>query len=206
VTITTGVEIAAIDRSAGGVGLVETTSGERLEADLIVGGVGVVPNIELAAEAGLDCDNGIVVDTNGRTSDARIFAAGDCAAYRHPFAGRLIRLESVHNAIDQAKTVASSIAGRPRPYDAVPWFWSDQFDVKLQMVGLTAGCDRYVVRGDIEARRFSVFHYAGTTLRSVDSVNRPADHVFGRRALAAGLSPSPEAIRDTAVDLKGLIG
>ncbi|MBN9021934.1 MAG: NAD(P)/FAD-dependent oxidoreductase, partial [Rhizobiales bacterium] len=125
-------------------------------------------------------------------------------SFPHAALGRRIRLESVQNAVDQAKTAARTLLGRRIPFDEVPWFWSDQGDVKLQMVGLPFGATRSVLRGRLEDDRFSVFHFAGERLLAIDSVNRAADHMVGRKLLAAGISPSPEMCGDESVDLKGL--
>lgn len=200
-----GAGVAAL-RGGARVAAVELADGSTVPAGLVVVGVGVVPEIELAAAAGLECDNGIVVDAHCRTSDPRVFAAGDCAATRHPFAdGGLIRLESVQNAADQGRIVAASIAGTPKAYDAPPWFWSDQYDLKLQMVGLRQGCDLTVTRGDMASGKFSLFHFRADVLRSVDSVNRAADHIQGRKLLAAGASPTPAQAADPDFKLAGLL-
>ncbi|MCB9957469.1 MAG: FAD-dependent oxidoreductase [Rhodospirillaceae bacterium] len=196
------VEIAGRD---GQVTEVVCADGHCVPAGLVVVGIGVIPETGLADACGLTCADGIVVDGHGRTSDPAIFAAGDCTSYHHPFAGQRIRLESVQNAADQGRTVAAAIAGQPRPYDTVPWFWSDQYDVKLQMVGLSAGCDRVVLRGDRAGGKFSLFHYRAGVLRAVDSVNRPADHIQARKLLAAGLSPTPGQAGDAEFKLKDLV-
>lgn len=178
--------------------------GTLFPADMVVVGVGVVPNVELARDCGLDCDNGIVVDERARTSDAAIVAAGDCASHPNRFFGGRVRLESVQNATDQSRTAAATLVGRDLPYDAVPWFWSDQFGIKLQMVGTSQGHDRYAVRGDVAARRFSAFYFKGERLTGVDSLNSPADHMAARRLIAAGAAISPEQAADPAVDLRKL--
>ena len=197
------VEIAGRDGQAAEV---VCADGHRVAAGLVVVGIGVIPETGLADACGLTCDDGIVVDGHGSTDDPAIFAAGDCTAYHHPFAGRRIRLESVQNAADQGRTVAAAIAGQARVYDTVPWFWSDQYDVKLQMVGLSAGCEKVVVRGDRAGGKFSLFHYREGVLRAVDSVNRPADHILARKLLAAGISPTPEQAADADFKLKDLLG
>jgi 3-phenylpropionate/trans-cinnamate dioxygenase ferredoxin reductase subunit len=189
----------------GAVSAVTCKDGSSYPAQLVVVGIGVIPNAELAQAAGITCDNGIVVDENGRTSDPHVFAAGDVAAYAHPFAGQLMRLESVQNAADQGRIVAAAIAGNPKPYDTVPWFWSDQYDLKLQMVGLQIGCDQTVLRGDKEAKKFSLLHFRDGQLRAIDSVNAAADHMMGRKLLAAGISPTPEQAADTSFKLKSLL-
>ena len=198
-----GTPIGRIVGENGRVVAVEA-AGERIPADLVLIGIGVLPNTEIAAAAGLSTDNGILVDDAMATSAPGIVAIGDCVSFPHAALGRRIRLESVQNAVDQAKIAARTLLGRPEPFDEVPWFWSDQGDVKLQMVGLPFGATRSVVRGRVEDNRFSVFHFADDRLLAIDSVNRPADHMVGRRLLAAGLSPSPEMCADESVDLKGL--
>ncbi|MGE0714016.1 MAG: NAD(P)/FAD-dependent oxidoreductase [Alphaproteobacteria bacterium] len=181
---------------------VETSDGTVLPADLVVVGIGVVPRTQLAEAAGLPCEDGIVVDRFASTADPAILAAGDCSRHPSAFAGRSLRLESVQHAVDQAKTAGTVAAGRPTPYEAVPWFWSDQFDLKLQMVGLAEGWTRHVVRGDPESGRFSFFYYRDDRLVAIDSVNRPGDHIAGRRLLTAGRSPTPEEAADGGFDLR----
>jgi 3-phenylpropionate/trans-cinnamate dioxygenase ferredoxin reductase component len=173
-----------------------------LPADLVLVGIGVHPNVELARANGLPVENGIVVDATLATKDSNIFAIGDCAAFPSPLHGNYVRLESVQNAVDQARSVAKRIVGRSATYSAVPWFWSDQGSLKLQMVGLTAGHDRTVIRGNPEEGSFSVFCYRGDLLLGIESVNRPADHVFGRRLLAACGSITPEQASDLSFDMK----
>jgi 3-phenylpropionate/trans-cinnamate dioxygenase ferredoxin reductase subunit len=174
-------------------------------AGLVVAGIGVVPNIELARDAGLAIGNGILVDDHLRTEDERIFAIGDCADHPNQFAGGRARLESVQNAVDQAKCVAAQIVGKTAAYSAVPWFWTDQFDLKLQMCGLSHRADRVVVRGTLESRKFSVFYFHEGRLIAVDSMNRPADHMVGRKLLASGTRVTPEEAADENVDLKSLL-
>ena len=162
----------------------------------------MLPNVELALAAGLACENGIVVDERGRTGDPAIFAAGECTSHPNRFAGGMARLESVQNAVDQAKAVAATILGRDEPHDEVPWFWSDQYEVKLQMVGISFGHDERVLRGDLENGRFSVFYFKGGRLLAIDSVNRPSDHMAGRKLLAAGTGLTPAQAADEGFDLK----
>ena len=177
--------------------------GEHVPADLVVVGIGVVPNVELAAEAGLAVANGIVVDEHLLTADPVISAIGDCASYPSRYAaGAMTRLESVQNAVDQAKTVAARIVGRPSPYAAVPWFWSDQGPWKLQIAGLPVPHASGIVRGDPAGGSFSVFCYEGERLASVESVNRAADHMVARRLLAKGLGITRDEAADPALDLK----
>ncbi|HLH45002.1 MAG TPA: FAD-dependent oxidoreductase [Bryobacteraceae bacterium] len=178
--------------------------GAAREADLAVAGIGVEPRTELAEAAGLGVSNGIAVDEFLRTADRRIYAIGDCAEYPSALAGSRVRLESVQNAVDQAACVAKGIAGKPEPYRATPWFWSDQFDIRLQMAGLAAGYDRMVLRGRPENGKFSVFYFRGGALCAVDSINRPADHLAARRLITAGAFVTPEQAADESMDLKTL--
>jgi 3-phenylpropionate/trans-cinnamate dioxygenase ferredoxin reductase component len=202
VEVVTGEGVARIEGDASGATGVVTQSGRRLPASLVVVGVGMAPNIALAEAAGLAIDNGVAVDAHLRTSDARVYAIGDCASYPHWSAARRLRLESVQNATDQGRAVAKAIMGRGEPYRTAPWFWSDQQHIKLQMVGLSFGADDYVVSGDREADRFSVFHFSGSRLVAIDSVNSPAEHMIGRRMLAAGFSPTKEAAAGGSAALK----
>jgi 3-phenylpropionate/trans-cinnamate dioxygenase ferredoxin reductase component len=186
----------------GRVSGVETSDGRRLPADLVLIGIGVLPNTEIAAAAGLTIDNGIVVDQYLATTDPTIFAVGDCANFPSRFAAGRCRLESVQNAVDQGHAVAAAIVGKPLPYDKVPWFWTDQADLKLQIAGNTAGHDRAVLRGDPESRSFSVFCFRGDKLIGVESINRPSDHVIARRLLLADPRLSPEQAADSDFDLR----
>ena len=183
---------------------IELGDGERLAADLVVAGIGVVPNVELAAEAGLSIANGIEVDARLATADPSISAIGDGVSFPSPFAGgERVRLESVQNAVDQAKAVAARLAGRPvPPYAPVPWFWSDQGPLKLQMAGLGHPDAEPVLRGDPAGGAFSVFLFRAGRLLSVESVNRPADHMMARRLLASGAALSPAEVADPGFDLK----
>ena len=183
---------------------VETADGRTHPADLVVVGVGIVPNTELAQACGLDCDRGIIVDSCSRTSDPAIVAAGDCTARRLPD-GALLRLESVQNAIEQGKSAAAALLGRERPFTAAPWFWSDQYDVRLQMAGLPTGHDRTALRGSTAERRFSIFYFQGDKLVAVDSVNRAHDHMAARKLLDAGKSPSLDQASDEGFALASLL-
>jgi 3-phenylpropionate/trans-cinnamate dioxygenase ferredoxin reductase component len=204
--IVLGARIAALEGEAGRVRAVAMADGGgRHEADLVVVGVGVLPNVELARDAGLACDNGILVDGHGRTEDPRVFAAGECTNHPNRFAGGRARLESVQNAVDQAKAVAAAILGRPVPYDEVPWFWSDQYEAKLQMVGMSAGHDAQALRGDPAAGRFSVCYFRAGRLLAIDSVNRPGDHMSGRKLLAAGAALTPAQAADEGFELKSAL-
>ncbi|MEU7813091.1 FAD-dependent oxidoreductase [Pseudonocardia sp. NPDC049154] len=179
-----------------------TTTGVEFGADLVVMAVGVAPEVRLAEAAGLDIGDGVMVDEYLRTSDPAISAVGDCAWFPEPVSGRRARLESVQAAADHSRCVAARIAGNPEPYTAVPWFWTHQGDLKLQIAGLGTGVDTEVLRGDPSTRRFAVLGYREGTLATVESINRPADHVAARRLLAAGASPSPDQAGDPAFDLK----
>ncbi|MBR0873214.1 FAD-dependent oxidoreductase [Bradyrhizobium tropiciagri] len=180
-------------------------SGVNIRADLVLVGIGGIANDELARTAGLNCTNGIVVDEHGRSAMPDIFAAGDCANHFNRFCESWIRLESVQNAQDQAKAAGLAIAGSQGPYESVPRFWSDQYDVKLQIVGLAGKYDRKAVRGSVDAGKFSVFYYRDDRLVAVDSINRPGDQMAARRLIARGVSPSPEQAEDPSFDLKSLV-
>ena len=196
--------VSEIRGSGGRASEVVLRDGARRAADVVVVGIGILPNLELASDARLAVANGVTVDEYLCTSDPRIHAIGDCAEYPNVFAGGRIRLESVQNAVDHAVTVARAIVGKRAPYTAVPWFWSDQFDARLQMAGLQAGCDLSVTRGVVESGKFSVFHFRGGQLRAVDSINRAGDHIAARKLLAAGALVTPEQAADESVDLKTL--
>jgi 3-phenylpropionate/trans-cinnamate dioxygenase ferredoxin reductase subunit len=199
-----GVGVAALlgnDR----VEAVELADGTRIAADLVLAGIGALPNVDLAEAAGLPCPNGIATDAQGRTADPNIFAAGDCALVPSPWTGTPIRLENVQNAIDQAKTVAAVLMGQDVTYDAVPWFWSDQGAVKLQTTGLPVNPDAHVLRGDPEEGRFTVFHLRDGTVIAADSVNAPADHMFARRLVAARAAIPVAVLADPGVPLKSLL-
>jgi 3-phenylpropionate/trans-cinnamate dioxygenase ferredoxin reductase component len=180
----------------------ELSDGTILELDFVIAGVGVTPATELAEAAGLTIDNGIAVDAFGRTSDPSIWSAGDCASF--PYKGGRIRLESVQNAIEQAELVAANMLGAEKPYMPYPWFWSDQYDVKLQIAGLNTGYDNVVVRPGAGAAQ-SNWYYAGDTLLAVDAMNDPRAYMIGKRMLEQGKSPSPAAIADPETDLKELL-
>ncbi|MGB2201719.1 MAG: NAD(P)/FAD-dependent oxidoreductase [Pseudooceanicola atlanticus] len=179
----------------------ELTDGTVIEADFVIAGTGILPDTRLAEPAGLTCDNGIAVDEQGRTSADGIWAAGDCASFPHGDAR--LRLESVPNAIDMAECVAQNMCGADKTYVPEPWFWSDQYDIKLQIAGLNAGYDRVVVRDGGEAR--SHWYYAGDTLLAVDAMNDPRGFMVGKRLLSMGKSPDPAALADPATELKTLM-
>lgn len=188
---------------AGRVTAVATSAGP-IAADVVVVGVGVIPDDDLARACGLACDRGVIVDEFSATSDPAIVALGDCTVRRLPD-GALRRLESVQNAVEQAKSGAARLMGKDRPFTATPWFWSDQYDVKLQMAGLSAGHDRSVVRGSPEDGAFSIFYWRGDRFVACDSVNRPQDHMAARKLLDKGASPTPEEIADPTFDLPAFV-
>jgi 3-phenylpropionate/trans-cinnamate dioxygenase ferredoxin reductase subunit len=205
-----GTAVVEILGEGGRVRGVASADGARHPADLVLVGIGVVPNTVLAEEAGLAAANGIVVDEHLLTRDPAISAIGDCAAFpcRHAAGGAVTRLESVQNAVDQARCVAARLAGRgPAPYAALPWFWSEQGPHKLQIAGLAVPHDRAVLRGDPAAGGgVSVFCYRGGALAGVESVNRPLDHIHARRLLAGGMGLTPEQAADPGFDLKAQAG
>ena len=195
--------VQAICGGDAGVEHVELAQGETLPADLVLVGVGASPNTELAEAAGLEVRNGIVVDGQLRTSDPAIYAIGDCAAHPNRYCRTpLVRLESVQNATDQGRTVAAAILRRPVAYEALPWFWSDQGDLKLQIAGVGDGHDLTVVRGDPEQGRFSVFCFAEGRLVAVESMNSGPDHVMARRLMAANASITAAQAADLNAPLK----
>lgn len=199
-----GVQVSGFHGADGRVVGVQLGDGSVLPAGCVVVGVGVIANDALAAEAGLACERGIVVDACGRTSDPHIVAAGDCAARRMEH-GELRRLESVQNAVEQGKAAAAALLGKARPSDATPWFWSDQFDLKLQMAGLSGGYDAVVTRGDTGRPAFSAYYFRAGHLIAVDSLNRPQDHMQARRLLDQRISPTPAQVADEAFALQSLL-
>lgn len=180
----------------------ELESGEVIDADLVLVGIGSSPNIELEQEAGLDCDNGIFVNEICQTSDPSIYAAGDCTSFVRN--GQQIRLESVQNAADQGDLVARVLAGEAVTYTALPWFWSDQYDCKLQIVGLNQGHNQTVIRPGTVASSQSVWYYRDAELLAIDAMNEPKSYAFGRKIIEAGKHPTAAQIADPATDLKAL--
>ncbi|WP_113156594.1 NAD(P)/FAD-dependent oxidoreductase [Nitratireductor sp. OM-1] len=205
IDLITSAQLAAIHGEGGKVVAVSTADGRRFDADMVVMGIGAVPNVELAAEAGLEVANGVVVDPNLRSSAPHIYAIGDCVSFDHHQLGERVRLESVQNATDHARHIARVLTGGGRPYAEVAWFWSDQGDMKIQTAGLAAGADSLIVSGASEDNAFSVYHFRGEKLVAVDSINRPADHMIARRLLGAGINPSAADIAEGAQRLKQLI-
>lgn len=202
VTIITDTTVSAFNgRDA--LTSVTCSDGREFAADLAIIGIGVIPDTALAEAAGLEVNDGIVVDEFARTSDAHILAAGDCTHHYNPVYDRWLRLESVQNANEQARIAAKTVAGNPVAYTALPWFWSDQYDIKLQIAGLSAGYDEVVLRGDARTgRSFSLFYLQSGRLIAADAINRPKDFMAAKRAVMAGCTPDPAALADESVDLK----
>ncbi len=195
-----GVDAIVGDKHVEGVRLADGTT---VAADLVVIGVGVIPNIELAEAAGLTIDNGVAVDEFATTNDPDIFAAGDCSNHYNPIYDRKLRLESVQNATDQAKIAAKSICGKPVAYNALPWFWSDQYDLKLQIAGLSQGFDEVIIRGNSEqGRSFAAFYFCEGRFIAVDAVNRPKEFMMSKRALTTGQTADPVKLADESIEIK----
>lgn len=205
VDLRTNIEVTGLEFDAGDmITAVHCSGGVLIPADLVIVGIGQLPNTELAQAAGLDVDNGIVVNEFGVTSDPDIVAAGDCTNHPSVFCGRRIRLESVPNAVEQARVAAAALAGKPRAYDAVPWFWSDQYDLKLQMTGLSHGYDQFVLRGSMNNKSFAAFYLKDGRLIACDAVNRAQEFMVAKRMVAACMSFDAAALADETVPLKNL--
>ena len=198
-----GVGLARLEGEDGRVRRAALADGATLEIDFALIGIGILPNAELAEAAGLTIDNGIAVDAAGRSSDPDIFAAGDCASF--PWRGARIRLESVQNAIDQAQAAAKAMLGAAVTYDPTPWFWSDQYDVKLQIAGLNRGYDRVVTRLGAREGAQSVWYFGPAGLLAIDAMNDPRAYMVGKRLLEQGKTVDPETAADPAADLKALL-
>lgn len=205
VKIRTGVTVAAIDGSERARG-VRLADGELIESDLVIVGIGVLPNTELAEAAGLSVDNGIVIDGSGQTSDPDIVAAGDCASFFIPRYDRNVRLESVPNAGEHAKVAAATMCGASKTISALPWFWSDQYELKLQIAGLNDGYDSVVLRGDPDAgRSFACFYFKQEEMIAADCVNRPKEFMFSRRVVNERLSVDRSRLADPESSLSELL-
>ena len=200
-----GVGVVSLRGSDGAVDSVELTDGTIIPADLAILGIGVLPEDRLARAAGLVCDNGVVVTDHLETGDPSISAIGDCAIFPSAALGFPVRLESVQNAVDQARCLARRLVGKPEPYAALPWFWSDQGDLKLQIVGLSHGCDEWVLRGDPATRAFAMFGFRAGALAAVETVNRSGDHMAARRILGGGLTISPSEAASPDFDLRKFV-
>ena len=204
VKIHCGVGLSSFRGVDGALAAAVLDNGEEIEADIALVGIGILPNEELAREAGIACDNGIVVDRDARTSDENIYAMGDCASRPLVHYDRRGRLESVHNAIEQGKLAAASILGKPRPPEDCPWFWSDQYDLKLQIAGLSAGHDEIVLRGAPSERKFAVFYLQEGKLIGVDAVNSPPEFLMSKKLIIAGARPDPAKLADASVSMKDI--
>jgi 3-phenylpropionate/trans-cinnamate dioxygenase ferredoxin reductase component len=204
VTILTSTGVAGFSGTAGQVNAVSLSNGNTIPADLVLVGIGILPETALGESAGVQVENGIVTDKDARTSHPRIFAIGDCA--NRPlvhYADRRGRLESVHNALEQAKLAAAAILGLPRPVEETPWFWSDQYDVKLQIAGLSYGSTQTVLRGDPSNRKFAAFHLGpDNRLLSVDAINAPPEFLVGKQLIARHAKLAPDKLADMSISMK----
>ncbi len=197
-----GRRVQQINGADGKVVSVSCADGFTVEADMVVIGIGIIPNVELAEAAGLNCSDGIVVDEYCQTSDADILAIGDCTRHPNGLLGRHLRLESVHNAIEQGKTAALNIIGEPAPYNQVPWFWSDQYNVKMQIAGMSDVYEQFVVRGDPATRSFAAFYLQQGKIVAVDAINSPREFMLGKKLVAAGATIPVTDLIDTSKDFK----
>ena len=206
VDLRTGIAVQGVDVDVAGNRVTALlTSAGRIEADLYIVGVGLVPSTQVAAQAGLETDNGIVVDAHMRTRYPRVFAIGDCAAHPNIWSGTRSRIESVPNAIEQAHVAAAAIVGKPRAYEAVPWFWSDQYDLKLQMVGLSQGYEQLVLRGDPQARSFMALYLRDGQVIAADAISRPGEFLTAKKLVAGRIKASPQRLADETQPLKALL-
>ena len=202
VNILEGVMASEIQQTDKGL-RVQTSCEQSFDADIVIIGIGVIPNIELAEAAELKVGNGIEVNEFCQTSDPDIYAAGDVTWHHNPIYDRHIRLESVPNATEQGKVVANHINGKPKPYNSLPWFWSDQFDLKLQIAGLSEGYDDIVIRGDIKtSRSFAAFYFKGQKLLAVDAVNSPREFMLARMTLSKDMTLDKALLADPETDIK----
>lgn len=203
VEILEAMSLERFGETAGRVSAVLLEGGRRIETDFVLVGIGILPNQELAEAAGLSTDNGILVDEHSRCSHADVYAAGDCT--RFEFRGGQVRLESVQNAIDQAECAADNMAGVPRTYVPVPWFWSDQYDTKLQIAGLNLGYDQVIMRPGAREGALTHWYFAGGNFIAVDAMNDPRGYMVGKKLLEAGKNVTPEQISDPSLELKSLL-
>ena len=202
VDIRLGARLSKLKGEGGKITHAVLADGEEIPADMVLAGIGIVPNVELAEAAGLPCRNGIIVDEDARTNDPHVFAAGDCTIRPLAHYARTGRLESVHNAIEQGKLAAAAIMGKPRPNIDCPWFWSDQYDVKLQIAGLSEGHDQVVLRGDRAAKKFAAFYLKNGKLIAVDAVNSPPEFIASKKLIMTGATVAPEKLSDTSITMK----
>jgi len=201
VTIKTSANVVGLE-GIPNVSQVLLEDGSRIDVDLVLVGIGLSPNTHLAEDSGLECGDGIIVDEFAQTSDPHIVAAGDCANHPSAYAQRRLRLESVQNATDQARTAAATLCGQLKSYNAIPWFWSDQYDLKLQTVGLCAGHDCQVMRGNPASRSFSMFYFIAGRLIAADNVNRVQEHMWARRLIAQGARLDLGRVANESIDLR----
>jgi len=204
VVIRTSTKVSGFE-GRGRVEAVLTEAGERIPADLVIVGVGIIPNTEIASAAGIACDNGILVDDHCRTSDPDIYAAGDCTNHPNALLGRRLRLESVPNAMEQARVATANMNGGDATYASIPWFWSDQYELKLQMVGFSADGDVAIVRGDPAANQFATFYLKNGVVVAVDAVNSPREFMASRQMVDKRAKPDPAKLADPKVPLKELM-
>jgi 3-phenylpropionate/trans-cinnamate dioxygenase ferredoxin reductase subunit len=197
-----GAQVEALEGDGGQVTAANLSDGRTVSCDLVLIGVGALPNQELAEDAGLPCEDGIVVDAEARTADPAIFAIGDVTRRPLPLYDRMFRLESVPSALEQAKQAAAAITGHKPPTPEVPWFWSDQYDLKLQIAGLPFDVDGVVVRGDPASARFAVFHLKGEVIQAVEAINSPAEFMGGKLLIGARRPVSRERLADPQVSMK----
>jgi 3-phenylpropionate/trans-cinnamate dioxygenase ferredoxin reductase subunit len=190
----------------GRVSAAVTATGEKLPADIVIIGIGILPNVELAEAAGLDCDNGIVVDEHCATSNPDVYAAGDCTNHPNPLLKRRLRLESVPNAMEQARVAAANLLGGDKSYAAIPWFWSDQYELKLQMVGFSTNADQEVLRGDPSSNQFARFYLENGVLVAADAVNSPKEFMACRQLVAKQEKVDVDKLADSEVPIKELLG
>ena len=200
--LSTGVSAFRGDKR---IASVETTDGEQIPADFVVVGIGIVANTELAAAAGLTVDNGIVVNDQCETGDPAVYAVGDCTAHPNAIYNRQLRLESVHNALEQAKTAAANICGKETHYSQVPWFWSDQYDLKLQIAGLSEGYDEIVIRGNPADRSFACLYLKNGQLIATDAVNAPREFIQSKGLIASHAKIDPARLADTDIPLQDAV-
>ncbi|OAI94764.1 NAD(P)/FAD-dependent oxidoreductase [Pseudomonas putida] len=201
----TQVRDVQLDPSGDAVCAVLCADGSSVAADLVVVGIGLLPNVELAVEAGLEVENGILVDAFGQTSDPRIHAAGDCTNHPNPLLGRRLRLESVPNALEQARCVAATLCGKPKAHASIPWFWSDQYALKLKMVGLSQGYDQLVIRGTPQDDSFCAFYLKEGVILAADTVNRPPEFMLAKRFIAERIKVDAARLADDTRPLKDLL-
>ena len=197
-----GVVVEGFEGLDGHVSGIRLAGARTLNCDAVLVGIGAIPNDDLARDAGLVCDNGVVVDRHARTSDPDIFAIGDMTRRPMPLYDRTVRLESVPNALEQARQAAAALCGKPEPKPETPWFWSDQYDIKLQIAGLPFDVDQVVVRGDPATRKFAVFHLAQGRVQAVEAVNAPPEFMVGRQWLASRREIDPVRLADTSLSMK----